>query len=212
MALFAPEGSDPDQLGRKHWKKSLAWAAAPWVGGQAAPYPTGFADSSDRFKSLSGQPWVCAAEGETCVAQWLTHKEALAAQREQGCVWGLRCERLLDAAFEFEEPLPPRLDVRSTALVSLSGLVACERWFTTEAELQRNAMTDLAVEEQGQGLDWVLGQARHQDDVISEDSSWWTRLTHAAAHTVSLQRLSFQVERTKQATNQLWLGATRPGK
>ena len=92
---------------------------------------------SDRFKTLNGQPWRCAAEGEACVAQWLTHKVALAAQRERGRVWDLRCERLLDAAFEFEEPLPPRLDVRTTSLVSVSGLVACEGWFTTGAVLAR---------------------------------------------------------------------------
>ena len=251
------------------------------------PYPAGFADRSDRFKTLNGQPWACAAEGEACVDQWLTHKEALAAQRELGRVWGLRCERPLDCAFEFEEPLPPSLDVRSAALAPVSGLVACERWFTTgavlawaggsgnevllqlrranklrvnfldgsrtlianvvalrvarrvestfaaiavrdaalapqlanllsplpdlrrvakrwiaaEASTQRNLMTDMANEGQG--------QARYQDDVTSEGKGWQTRLAIAVAEALSLQRFSFQVERTKQGTNQLWLDSIR---
>ena len=283
MALFAPEGSDPDALGREHWKKSLAWAAAPRVGGQAAPYPTGFEGSSDRFKTLNSQPWRCAAESEACVDQWLEHKVALAAQRELGRVWGMRCERLLDAAFEFEELLPPRLGVRTTSLVFASRLVACEGWFTTgavlawasgngneallqlrranklrvnfldgsrtlivnvialrvarrvestfaaiavrdaalapqladllsplpdlrqvakrwiaaEASFQRNLMTDMAIEGQG--------QERHQDDVTSEGRAWQTRLALAVADALSLVRFSLQVERTTQATNQLWL-------
>ena len=283
MALFAPEGSDPDALGREHWKKSLAWAAAPRVGGQAAPYPTGFEGSSDRFKTLNSQPWRCAAESEACVDQWLEHKVALAAQRELGRVWGMRCERLLDGAFEFEELLPPRLEVRRKALAPVSELVACERWFTTgavlawasgngneallqlrranklrvnfldgsrtlivnvialrvarrvestfaaiavrdaalapqladllsplpdlrqvakrwiaaEASFQRNLMTDMAIEGQG--------QARHQDDVTSEGRAWQTRLALAVADALSLVRFSLQVERTTQATNQLWL-------
>ena len=287
MALFAPEGSDPDALGREHWKKSLAWAAAPRVGGQAAPYPTGFEGSSDRFKTLNSQPWRCAAESEACVDQWLEHKVALAAQRELGRVWGMRCERLLDAAFEFEELLPPRLGVRTTSLVFASRLVACEGWFTTgavlawaggsgnevllqlrranklrvnfldgsrtlianvvalrvarrvestfaaiavrdaalapqlanllsplpdlrrvakrwiaaEASTQRNLMTDMANEGQG--------QARYQDDVTSEGRAWQTRLALAVADALSLLRFSFQVERTKQGTNQLWLDSIR---
>lgn len=66
-----------------------------------------------------------------------------------------------------------------------------KRWIATEAAFQRNIMTDLALELQGRD---------------SGGGSWWARFTDAAADALSLQRFSIQIERTQQATNQLWLG------
>ena len=291
MGLFAAPDSEPDAVGRASWQAELAWAALPLVQGQLAPYPQTLANTSTVFKHISGSPWVCQHEGESCIAQWLTQKDALAIQREQGRVWGARCERLLDGAFEFEEPLPPQLGLAASVLMPTSNLVQCERWFSTgavlawasgqnqealrqllranrlrvhylegsktlvsasvamrvarrvESSFAAIAVRDAALAPQlasllsplpdqrqlaarwipteaahgrsnlaaiahapvSQGLGDVLAQARRQGLAVADNRSWFERLGDAFDDRLSLSRFSFQLERTTQAMDQLWL-------